>query len=263
MSNFEIDLSQDSKLNVLPLKDLVFFPHMVVPLIVGRPQSISSIEQAMEDEKIIFLVAQKEAVKDQITPRDLYRFGVVARIVQLVKLPNGLLKILVEGIIRGKVSRFSNRNQQLKALVHIPYEPFEMDEQLEAKKRHLLALFKDYIKLNDEVPEEILFSLNQLDDLEKITDFVATYMDLSIVKKQEILKKWQIEERSNYLLSLLNKEIRVLDLKSELDVKVRGQMMKSQRNFFLQEQLRVIHEELGEEDGVDSEIAFLKKKLSN
>ena len=262
MANIEIDLSQESRFNVLPLKDLVFFPHMVVPLIVGRPQSIVAIEEAMEEEKIIFLVAQKEAAKDNVTPRDLYRFGVVARIVQLVKLPNGLLKILVEGIVRGKVKRFSTRADQLKAQVHIPYDPIEMDDKLEAKKRHLLALFNEYIKLNDDIPEEILFSLNQLDDLEKITDFVGTYLEVPIPKKQEILKRWQIVERTDFLLAILNKENRVLNLKSELDVKVRDQMVKSQRNFFLQEQLRVIHEELGEEDLDDGEISFLKKKLS-
>ena len=195
MPDFEIDLSQESQFNVLPLKDLVFFPHMVVPLIVGRPQSITSIELAMEEEKIIFLAAQKEAGKDKISPRDLYRFGVVGRIVQLVKLPNGLVKILVEGIIRGKVLRYSSRRDRLSARVRIPYDAIEMDDTLEAKKRHLLSLFKDYIKLSDDVPEEILFSLNQLDDLEKITDFISTYLDIPITKKQEILKRWQIGER--------------------------------------------------------------------
>ncbi len=262
MPDFEIDLSQESQFNVLPLKDLVFFPHMVVPLIVGRPQSITSIELAMEEEKIIFLAAQKEAGKDKIVPRDLYRFGVVGRIVQLVKLPNGLVKILVEGIIRGKVLRYSSRKDRLTARVRIPYDAIEMDDKLDAKKRYLLTLFKEYIKLNDDVPEEILFSLNQLDDLEKITDFVSTYLDVPISKKQEILKRWQIVDRADFLLSILGKENQVLSLKSELDVKVRSQMMKSQRNFFLQEQLRVIHEELGEDEDGSSEISFLKKKLA-
>ncbi len=262
MAQYEIDLSQESKFHVLPLKDLVFFPHMVVPLIVGRSQSIKSIEQAMEEEKIIFLVAQKEAGMDEVTPRDLYRFGVVARIVQLVKLPNGLLKILVEGVIRGKVLRFSTRGGSLSALVTIPYEETEIDDRLEAKKRHLLAMFKEYIKMNDEVPEEILFSLSQLESLEKITDFIGTYLDVSIHQKQDILKRWRVTERLDYLLATLKKENRVLALKGELDEKVRDQMMKSQRNFFLQEQLRVIHSELGEEDMQDGEISFLKKKLS-
>lgn len=261
MAQYEIDLSQESKFYVLPLKDLVFFPHMVVPLIVGRAQSIKSIEQSMDEEKIVFLVAQKEAGTDEVTPRDLYRFGVVARIVQLVKLPNGLVKLLVEGIIRGKVLRYSTRGGLLKALVTIPYEPLEMDDHLEAKKRHLLALFKNYIKMNDEVPEEILFSLSQLDLLDKITDFIGTYLDVPIHQKQDILKRWRVTERVDYLLAILKKENRVLALKGELDEKVRDQMMKSQRNFFLQEQLRVIHNELGEEDMQDGEIGFLKKKL--
>ena len=262
MPDFEIDLSQESQFNVLPLKDLVFFPHMVVPLIVGRPQSITAIELAMEEEKIIFLATQKEAGKDKIVPRDLYRFGVVGRIVQLVKLPNGLIKILVEGIIRGKVLRYSNLKSHIAAKVRILYDAVEMNDSLEAKKRHLLALFKDYIKLNDDVPEEILFSLNQLDDPEKISDFISAYLDVPITKKYEILKRWHILERADFLLSILNKENQVLSLKSELDIKVRGQMMKSQRNFFLQEQLRVIHEELGEDEGGSGEIAFLKKKLA-
>ncbi len=261
MTNIEIDLSQESVFNVLPLKDLVFFPHMVVPLIVGRSQSISAIEQAMEEEKIIFLVAQKEATKEKVTPRELFRFGVVARIVQLVKLPNGLLKILAEGIVRGKVLHYYHRKNRLTAQVHIPFDPLEMNDRLEAKRRHLLSLFKDYIKLNEELPEEILFSLNQMDDLDRITDFIATYLSVPLQQKQEILKKWRINERTDFLLSILNKENSVLNIKSELDVKVRDQMVRSQRNFFLHEQLRAIHEELGEEEDQDSEISFLKKKL--
>ena len=252
---------EPSELNVLPLKDLVFYPHMVVPLIIGREQSIEAIERSMLDNKIIMMVTQRDALKEDITPRDLYRIGVTGRILQIIKLPNGLVKILVEGIRRAKVIRFVNKKQYLACEVDIPEEIIQINDEIEAKKRHLLAVFKEYIKMNEEIPEEILFTLNQNDDVAKLTDFIATYLDVKISEKQKILEKWNLNERIELIFKLINKENRVLSLKTELDDKVRHQILKSQRNFYLQEQMRVIQEELGEEDEGDSEISFLRRKL--
>lgn len=257
----QIELTEKVLFNVLPLKDLVFYPHMVVPLIVGRPISIAAIERSMEEDKLIFLVAQKEASQDEITARDLYRFGVVGRILQVVKLPSGLFKILVEGVIRGKVLRYRKRADLIQVQVEVLFDELRETEELDAQKRHLTGLFRQYVKLSDEIPEEVLFSLNQFDDLEKISDFVASYLDVPTEIKQEILRKWRLSERLQYLTKILEKENRVLGIKSELNEKVQDQMLKSQRHFFLQEQLRVIREELGEEDEAQSDILFLKKKL--
>ena len=178
---------EPSELNVLPLKDLVFYPHMVVPLIIRREQSIEAIERSMLDNKIIMMVTQRDALKEDITPRDLYRIGVTGRILQIIKLPNGLVKILVEGIRRAKVIRFVNKKQYLACEVDIPEEIIQINDEIEAKKRHLLAVFKEYIKMNEEIPEEILFTLNQNDDVAKLTDFIATYLDVKISEKQKIL----------------------------------------------------------------------------
>ena len=257
----QIDLSQESQFNVLPLKDLVFFPHMVVPLIIGRKESMNAVEKSMEEEQLIFLVAQKEAAKDEVGAKDLYRFGVVARILQVVKLPNGLLKIVAEGIIRAKVLRYVHSKTTMQALVHIPFDDIKADDELEARKRYMMGLFKNYLKLNEEIPEEVLFSFNQWEDIEKVTDFVSAYLDVEIKLKQKLLSRWRIKERLADLISLLKKEVDVLSLKNELDEKVRSQMMKSQRHYFLQEQLRVIRDELGEEDENAGDVAFLMKKI--
>ena len=251
-----------TEMNVLPLKDLVFFPHMVVPLIIGREQSIESVERCMLDNKILLMVTQKDATKDDITPRDLFRIGVTGRILQIIKLPNGLVKILVEGISRAKVLRFINGKQYMTSQIEIPAEVVEVNDEMEAKKRHLMALFKEYIKLNEEVPEEILFTLNQNEEVSKLTDFIATYLDVNIFDKQKILEKWNIDDRIELIFKVINRENRVLSLKTELDDKVRTQILKSQRNFYLQEQMRVIQEELGEDDEGDSEISYIRKKLN-
>ncbi len=263
MEVFEIDLTKEYTLNVLPLKDLVFFPHMVVPLIVGRPNSIESVEQAMKGNKFIFLAAQKDPTLEDITARDLYRFGTMGRIVQIVRLPNGLLKVLVEGIIRGKVLQYRKRRNIIKATIMIPYSEIETNDQTEALKRELISLFKTYVKLNDDLPEELIFSVSQMDDLEKITDFIAGYLDLRLQEKLLILEEWDLEDRINLLIDILVHENQILSLKSELDVKVRDQMVKTQRNYFLQEQLRVIREELGEEAEEGSDVAILRNKFQS
>ncbi|NOX90358.1 MAG: endopeptidase La [Calditrichaeota bacterium] len=258
---FEIDLTKRYTLNVLPLKDLVFFPHMVVPLIVGRPNSIESVEQVMKGDKLIFLVAQKDPTIEEITARELFRFGVMARVLQIVRLPNGLLKVLVEGIVRGKVVRYQKSRRIIKATVKIPYSSVKYDDQIEALRRELISLFKTYVKLNDELPEELIFSVTQIDDLEKVTDFIASYLELKLEQKQKVLEQWSLLKRLYLLLDILNHENNILNLKSELDVKVRDEMVKSQRNYFLQEQLRVIREELGEEAEEGSDVWILKNKF--
>ena len=247
---------------VLPLKDLVVFPKMVVPLIVGRKSSLFAIEESMKKEKLLFLVAQKDALKEEIVPNDLYRFGVVGRILQLIRLPNGLIKVLIEGITGGKVKRYVSRNKLLNASLDLVNPVYTISDRDEARKRQLVSLFKEYIKLNEDIPEEVLFTFNQLSELNKVTDFIATYLDISVKEKQEILQKWAINDRMSALIRILKKENEILAIKSDLDEKVRDQMVKSQRNFYLQEQLRVIRDELEEEDPFGSDVQLLKKTLN-
>ncbi len=247
--------------HVLPLKDLVFFPHMVVPLIVGRKQSMESIDAALSNELPIFIVAQKKASVENVTSRDLYRLGVLGRIVQSVRLPNGLNKILVEGLSRAKVVRYHKKNGFLQADLDIHKIVSQKTIKLDARVRHLINLFKDYVKLNDDIPEEILFSLNQIHDSEKISDFISSYLDINIINKQKILSKWDISQRIDLLINIIKKENSILSIQSDLEIKVRDQMVRSQRNFYLQEQLRVIRDELGEEDEEDSDTKILQEKL--
>lgn len=246
---------------VLPLKDLVVFPSMVVPLIVGRKSSLETIESVMENEKLLFLVTQKNALKEDVIAKDLYRFGVIARVLQIVRLPNGLIKILVEGVAGGQVRKYQASTHGLKATLNIIKPDSITDDFNEARKRQLMGLFKDYIKLNIEIPEEVLFSFNQLDELSKITDFIATYLDVSVKDKQQILQKISVKDRLGSLIKIITKENEILSIKSDLDVKVNNGIVKSQRNFYLQEQLRIIREELGEDDGTYGEVHQIKESL--
>ncbi|KAA3610240.1 MAG: endopeptidase La [Calditrichaeota bacterium] len=246
---------------VLPLKDLVVFPSMVVPLIIGRKTSLEAIDAAMENEKLLFLVAQKDALKEDVGPADLFRFGVIGRILQLVRLPNGLVKILVEGVASGKVKRYMGKDTLMKATLNILEPVYENKDEDEAKKRQLVALFKEYIKLSNDIPEEILFSFNQLSEMSKITDFISTHLDISIEEKQGILQKLAVNDRVSTLLKLLKKENSILAIKSNLDDQVRDQMVKSQRNYYLQEQLKVIRDELGEDDPYNNESKELIERI--
>jgi ATP-dependent Lon protease len=251
-----------NKINVIPLKDLVYFPYMVAPLIVGREDSIAAIETALLNEDPILLVTQKDPLKEEVSASDLYRVGVKGRILQIIKLPNGLIKALIEGLGRVKVSRYIKEEKYLAAKVEDLRDEIEMTDRLEAKKRQLLSLFKTYIKMNEDIPEEILFSLEHLEELDKISDFVAAYLDVDVKIKQRVLQEWQIDKRINRILTILKKENRVLSLKSELDIKVRDKMVQAQRQMYLQEQLRIIQEELGEDEQYPDEISALKKKVN-
>ena len=245
----------------LPLKDLVVFPNMVVPLIVGRKSSLIAIETAVEDDKLIFLVAQKDPAREEVGARDLYRVGVVARILQLIRLPNGLVKILVEGMFRVRVKSLNKKAGYFKAAV-TPFEPLgEPTEEDEAKKRQLVALFRRYVKLNEDLPDEVLFTFNHMADIQRIADFIATYVDVDIAEKQKILETAKTPDAIDRLIGILQKESDILTLKSDLDEKVRDQMVKSQRNYYLQEQLRVIRDELGDDEPFSNEAEGLRKRL--
>jgi ATP-dependent Lon protease len=247
--------------NVMPLKDLVYFPYMVAPLIVGREDSIAAIETALLNEELIFLVTQKDSQVDDLKASDMYRIGIKGRILQIIKLPNGLVKALIEGVGRAKVLRYNKKDKYFTAKLEDLQDDIEMTDKLEAKKRQLLSLFKNYIKMNEDIPEEILFSLEHLDDVDKISDFVAAYLDIDVKMKQYILQEWRVEKRINRILTILKKENRVLSLKSELDTKVRNKMVQAQRQMYLQEQLRIIQEELGEEEFYSDEVLALRKRV--
>ena len=254
-------MNEPEKYTALPMKDQVVYPHMVVPLIVGRKSSLAAIDTAVENDKMIFLVTQKDPTLDEVTSRDLYRVGVVARILQLVRLPNGLVKILVEGLFRARVRKMRKGRACFEAMVLPELHDEPMTEEDEARKRRLAALFKQYVKLNDELPTEILFNFNHINDIYRLTDFIAMYLDVEILEKQRILKAIDLSQRIHILIDILQRENGILAIKSDLDEKVRDQMVKSQRNYFLQEQLRVIKDELGEDEPFGTEAENLRQRL--
>ncbi|MBD3224030.1 MAG: endopeptidase La [Caldithrix sp.] len=257
----KIEGNQYYTIDVLPLRDMVMFPHMVMPIIVGREQSITAVEKAMEGNRLIFLVAQKEASAEAVKSKDLFRMGTVGHILQVIKLPNNLIKVLTEGLNRARVKRYSNNRGMMKAYAWTFDESAVDDDHTEAGKRQLKALFSQYCKANDNVPDEVLFTAMQIENAAWLTDYISAYVEIALMQKQNLLKNVNLKRRIDQLIELLNKENHVLALKNELDVKVRDQMVKSQRNYYLQEQLRVIRDELGEENENEGDIAYLRKKI--
>ena len=240
------------QLPLLPLRDVVVFPHMVIPLFVGRPKSIKALETAMEAGKSIVLIAQKSAAKDEPAPEDLYSIGTVANILQMLKLPDGTVKVLVEGSQRAHI------NQVLDASTHFTVEatPIEADNEItaevEAMRRTLVAQFDQYVKLNKKIPPEILTSLSGIDEPGRLADTIAAHLPLKIEQKQEVLEMFGAKKRLEHLLTLIEGELDILQVEKRIRGRVKRQMEKSQREYYLNEQVKAIQKELGElEEGAD------------
>ncbi len=257
--NLEIDLSHS--LPVLPLKEVVFFPYMLYPLLVGREVSMRAIHEAMMADKLIFLTVQKEIAKDDPGKDDLYRVGVIARILQVLKLPNGLLKVLVEGLVRGRITRFQNNAEYLE--VRVEAVPDHDSDSLEAQAalRRVLGLFREYVHLNRNLPEEALLAVQNFEKPHQVVDYIAAQLQRETKTKQQILEIPDVLEQLLFLAELLEDEKQILDAERNLDDKVRGRVQRTQRNFWLQEQMRAIQEELGEEGEPDSDIAALRERV--
>ncbi len=246
--------SSDLGLPLLPLRDVVVFPHMVIPLFVGRPKSIKALEVATEAGKSILLVAQKSAAKDDPSPGDLYKVGCVSSILQMLKLPDGTVKVLVEGNHRAEVASFSDAETFFSGkAIQVNIEDAESSE-IEALRRALLSLFDQYVKLNKKIPTEILASLTGIDEAGRLADTIAAYLPLRLEQKQEILETFSVQPRLERLLGLLEAELDILQVEKRIRGRVKRQMEKSQRDYYLNEQVKAIQKELGEgEDGADLE----------
>jgi ATP-dependent Lon protease len=240
------------ELPLLPLRDVVVFPHMVIPLFVGRPKSIKALETAMEGGKGILLVAQKSAAKDEPEPDDLYAIGCVANILQMLKLPDGTVKVLVEGTQRARVDHVEDQRTLFVAAV----TPIPLDDganhEVEAMRRAILAQFDQYVKLNKKIPPEILTSLAGIEDAGRLADTIAAHLPMKLELKQEILELFDVGERLEKLLSQLETELDILQVEKRIRGRVKRQMEKSQREYYLNEQVKAIQKELGEgEEGAD------------
>jgi ATP-dependent Lon protease len=235
-------------LPLLPLRDVVVFPHMVIPLFVGRPKSIKALETAMEAGKHIMLVAQKSAAKDEPSFEDLYEVGAIASILQMLKLPDGTVKVLVEGNQRVQVQEFIDEDSHFMARGEPLPETGNEDSEIEAMRRALLAQFDNYVKLNKKIPPEILASLAGIDDAGRLTDTIAAHLPLKLDQKQAILEMTDLKARLDHLMGFMETEIDILQVEKRIRGRVKRQMEKSQREYYLNEQVKAIQKELGDVD---------------
>jgi ATP-dependent Lon protease len=254
-------LTEQIQLPLLPLRDVVVFPHMVIPLFVGRPKSIKALEAAMEQGKSIMLAAQKAAAKDEPSAGDIYSIGCVANILQMLKLPDGTVKVLVEGGQRAHIHHISETESHFIADLTPITSDMGIESEVEAMRRAIVQQFDQYVKLNKKIPPEILASLTSIDDAGRLADTVAAHLPLKLEQKQVILEIVNVAKRLEHLLGQLEGELDILQVEKRIRGRVKRQMEKSQREYYLNEQVKAIQKELGEgEEGAD--IDDLEKKIA-
>ncbi|MFK8331915.1 endopeptidase La [Pseudomonas sp. BJa5] len=248
-------------LPLLPLRDVVVYPHMVIPLFVGREKSIEALEAAMAGEKQILLLAQKNPADDDPGEDALYRVGTIATVLQLLKLPDGTVKVLVEGEQRGAVERFNEVDGHIRAEVSLIEESQTAERESEVFVRSLLSQFEQYVQLGKKVPAEVLSSLNSIDEPGRLVDTMAAHMALKIEQKQEILEILDLGARVEHVMALLDAEIDLLQVEKRIRGRVKKQMERSQREYYLNEQMKAIQKELGDSEEGHNEVEELKKRL--
>ncbi|AXR07237.1 endopeptidase La [Salinimonas sediminis] len=248
---------------VLALRDVVVYPHMVIPLFVGREKSIRCLEAAMENDKQIFLVAQKDASVDEPETDDIYSVGTIATILQLLKLPDGTVKVLVEGNVRGEINDYTQSEPFYCANIDKIADVDIAENEQEVLIRSAVSQFEGYVKLNKKIPPEVLTSLNGIDDAARLADTMAAHMPLKLTEKQKVLEMKGVNERLEYLMALMEGEIDLLQVEKKIRTRVKKQMEKSQREYYLNEQMKAIQKELGEMDDAPDEFEALSKKIAD
>ncbi len=248
---------------VLPLRDIVVFPHMIVPLFVGREKSIKALEEVMREEKRILLVAQKNPGDDDPALDTIYEVGTVAQVMQLLKLPDGTVKVLVEGIERARVVDFTERADYFEAVVTTMPSPKTYSKETEGLARSTAAQFESYVKLNKKVPQEVLAGLGNITDFAKLADTIAAHLALKIADKQELLELDSVDARLEKAFALMEGEISVLQVEKRIRGRVKRQMEKTQREYYLNEQMKAIQKELGDGNGGEErdEMGELEKRI--
>jgi ATP-dependent Lon protease len=255
-----------TRLSVLPLRDVVIYPHMIFPVLIGREQSLRAVGEALQRERYIFVSAQSNPHIEDPTKDDIFRAGTIAKIIQLVKLPNNLVKILIDGIVQGNIKRFTSETQFLEADVQ-PIQPEYFDEQhppdseLTALIRHADELFGQYVKLNRNIPPEVASAYANIDDPVRRLFYAAANVQQEVAERQPILEKFTLREQYFELISLLTSEIEVLKLEQDIDVKVQESIQKNQKRFLIQEQIRALQSELGDDDEAFPELSKLRSQI--
>ncbi|MCK5295473.1 MAG: endopeptidase La, partial [Alphaproteobacteria bacterium] len=253
--------TENQVLPVLPLRDIVVFPHMIVPLFVGREKSVNALGVVMNENKEIFLVSQKDSSIDDPATDDVYTVGTISTVLQLLKLPDGTVKVLVEGKQRAKAAKFIDKDDYFEAeVVSVVEEEGDKKEQ-EALSRTVLYQFEQYVKLNKKVPPEVLISINQIEDINKLADTIASHLALKVSEKQELLELESINKRLERIYSYMENEISVLQVEKKIRRRVKRQMDKSQREYYLNEQMKAIQKELGDQDDSQEELDEIEDKI--
>jgi len=254
--------SDGSKYAVLPLRDIVVFPHMIVPLFVGREKSVKALDAVMKEDKQIILLTQKEAVQDDPTTDGLYEIGTIGTVLQLLKLPDGTVKVLVEGVKRVRVKKFADNETYFEAYAEmIDTESADDVDVIEGLARAALSQFEQYVKLNKKIPPEVISSIGQIDEASKLADTIASHLTLKIANKQKLLEENDLTDRLEHIIAFMEGEIGVLEVEKKIRNRVKQQMEKTQREYYLNEQMKAIQKELGDgEDGMD-ELSELEARI--
>ena len=257
-----VSMSPISIVPVLPLRDVVVYPHMVIPLFVGREKSIQALDEAMADNKQILLVAQQSADVDEPKADEIHRIGTLSNILQLLKLPDGTIKVLVEGTQRARIIDLQESDSHFSAQISLIESPdMTEDRELEVMSRSVVNLFDQYVKLNKKVPPEILTSLSGIDDPARLADTIAAHMSLKLDEKQRVLETENVRERLEHIMALIEGELDILQVEKRIRGRVKQQMEKSQREYYLNEQMKAIQKELGDMDEAPNEVEDLAKKI--
>jgi ATP-dependent Lon protease len=246
---------------VLPLRDIVIFPYMIVPLFVGREKSVKALEQVMNSEKKILLVAQKDANLDDPEKDDIYRVGTLATVLQLLKLPDGTVKVLVEGVERIKITGFTDTSDFFEAETETVKAVEGSTDEIEALNRSVIGKFGQYVKLNKKIPSEVMDTTSQIEDESKLSDVVASHLSLKIADKQKLLENDNVASRLEKIYSVMESEIGVMQVEKKIRRRVKSQMEKTQKEYYLNEQLKAIQKELGEGDDGKDEVSELESKI--
>ena len=247
-------------LPVLPLRDVVIFPYMIFPVLVGRESSLRAANFALENDKYIFLAAQQDPSVDEPGADDIYKEGVVAKIIQILKLPNGLLKILVDGTVQASIKKFLVNEKYLQAEVEIHADVPEVNTEMDAIMRHASTLFTEYVRANRTIPPEVLSAYENIKDAQRRLYYISANIVQSVEVKQKILSIHHSREQFMEVIRILNSEISMLKIEREIDSKVHDNIQKSQRKFFIQEQIKILQDELGE-DEASPELAKIKQDI--
>ncbi len=263
MANESLPNTQILDLPLLPLRDVVVYPHMVIPLFVGREKSIRSLEFAMEHSKQVFLMTQKNSSKDEPSAKDIYKIGTIATLLQLLKLPDGTVKVLVEGTARGEVINYHEQDVYLHAEVTKLESKFVGDKETEILVRAVITQFEQYVKINRQIPPEILTSLAGIEDPSRLADSIAAHLTLKLEEKQKILELIDVNQRLEKLLALMETEIDMMQVENRIRSRVKRQMEKSQREYYLNEQMKAIHKELGDLEDAPNEMEQLEKRIES